>query len=530
MELKRNFGINPAAGCAGLLLAFLLAACGGGGSGSSPAAGGGTATTISGSVFAGPVAGAQVTVKDAIGEIVAGPVSTNAAGEYQINVPADALTDDLRIEAAGGSFTDEATGEATVANRLTAFVEAGSLGAATAVHLDPSSTIVDEMVAAGLTVAAAKAAFSAAFGFTPDAGVAPKAAPADGIAEPQLLAGLRAAAFSQMAKDMGLTPAQQFDLITEIGRDLADGVLDGAHGAEPLPLAGADVPNRFECALAAFLADPAANQTGLTADKIGTLPFAKVAFTETYRVEYLPGIMPAAQGKTQFKIKVARRDDGSPVSGLSIALMPKMHMAAHAHATPLDEAVVDNGDGTYSCTVYYLMASAMNGMSMGFWELKVSIDEETATFFPGVGMAMGSDTVRAVLKGQADTTADMMGPAQRTYYLFRDGGVSDNTLRLFLAAQESMMSYPALEAGTLLHDAENNEWAVDTLTIEASADGGSTWVEGDHIDGGHWQVSGLASGQPGEVRVRLTINGEQKTTDGLAPAGANEYAVFTVTP
>jgi hypothetical protein len=534
MNLKRDFGFNPATGCAAILLAFLLAACGGGGSGSSPAAGGGSSATISGSVFAGPVAGAQVTVKAADGAIVAGPVATGAAGEYQISVPTGALAEDLRIEATGGSFTDEATGETTVAGRLAAFVEAGSHAAGGSVHLAPASTIVDEMVAAGLTATDAKAAFSAAFGFTPDSGVAPKAAPAAGIEEAQLLAGLRAAAFSQMAKEMGLTPAEQFDLIAQIGRDLADGTLDGAHGAEPTPLAGADVANRFECSLAALLADPVANQTGLTADKVGILPFAKVAFTQTYRVDYLPGMMPATQGKTQFRIKVVRRNDGAPVTGLSLALMPMMHMAAHAHATPVDEAVVDNGDGTYSCNVYYLMASSMNGMSMGFWELKVLIDEETATFFPGVGMAMGSDTIRAVLKGQADTTAGMMGPAKRSYYLFKDGGVvgtpGDHTLRLFLATQESMLSYPAVMQGTLLHDAQNAEWSVETLTLEASTDGGSTWVEGDHIDGGHWEVPGLVSGQAGEVRVRLAVNGEQKTTDGMAPAGANDYAVFAVTP
>jgi hypothetical protein len=96
-----------------------------------------------------------------------------------------------------------------------------------------------------------------------------------------------------------------------------------------------------------------------------------------------------------------------------------------------------------------------------------------------------------------------------------------------------MMNYPAVMQGTLLHDAQNTEWSVETLTLEASADGGSTWVEGVNVDGGHWEVTGLAglaSGQAGEVRVRLAVNGEQKTTDGMAPAGANDYAVFTVTP
>jgi len=538
MKNQRYLDISLATGGAAMVLAMLLAACGGGGSDGSATPGVGPTTTISGSVFAGPVAGARVTVKDANGDTVAGPVPTNAVGEYQVDIPDEVLTGEVSIEASGGTFTDEATGAPTTAGRLAAFVEANSLGAGTSVHLDPSSTIIEALVAAGATVAEAKTAFAATFGFTPDTAVAPKAAAGDGIEEAPLLAGLRAAAFSQMTKDMGLTPAGQFELIAEIGQDLADGTLNGFSGAVPTPLAGADVPNRFECALATLVADPTVNQTGLTADKVGILPFAKVAFTENYRVEFLPGMMPATVGKTQFKIMVSRRDDEAAVTGLSLALASKMHMASRAHATPVDETVVDNGDGTYSCTVYYLMASVMNGTSMGFWELTVHMDDGIATFFPGVGMAMGSDTIRATLKGETDTIAGMMEPAKRSYYLFKDGGLSgppwNYTFRLFLAAQESMMSYPAISVGTLLHDARNTEWTVDTLTLEASTDG-STWLPGVHVAGGHWQVaglSGLTDDQSCQIFVRLVINGEQKTTDGMAPsgAGANDYAIITITP
>src|SRR5512145_1393406 len=97
-----------------------LAACGGGSDSAPP---GGTAT-IRGSVFAAPVAGAALTVRSAGGTIFAGPVATAADGTYSVVVPAGALSGDLRLEAAGGGFVDEATGAAATLGRLAAYAEA----------------------------------------------------------------------------------------------------------------------------------------------------------------------------------------------------------------------------------------------------------------------------------------------------------------------------------------------------------------------------------------------------------------------
>jgi hypothetical protein len=61
----------------------------------------------------------------------------------------------------------------------------------------------------------------------------------------------------------------------------------------------------------------------------------------------------------------------------------------------------------------------------------------------------------------------------------------------------------------------------------------ATWIAATAATGGHWTVSGLTgltTGQTGTVYVELTVNGEQKTTDGKAPSGVNGYATFTVTP
>jgi hypothetical protein len=174
-------------------------------------------------------------------------------------------------------------------------------------------------------------------------------------------------------------------------------------------------------------------------------------------------------------------------------------------------------------------------MGMGYWELKVMIGMESATFYPVVGMAMGSTTVRATLKGVNDLIGSMMGTEKRSYYLFNDGltGMPGNhTFNLFIAAKESMMSYPAVSVGTTLHDQNGAEVPVTAMTVEASTDG-STWIAGTDNSGGHWSISGLTGltdGEAGTIYIRIIVNTEQKTTDGNTASGANGYATFTVTP
>jgi len=519
----------------------LLAACGGGGGGTSAT---GT-TTISGSVFAAPVTGAGVRVKNAAGDNVAGPVTTAADGTYSVAVPNSALSEDLRFESSGGTFTDEATGSPVAlpatAVQLAAFVPAGTLRAGSAVHLTPASTIVRDLVAGGTPYDNAMTAFTKEFLFADNTSVAPVNDNATGTTDAQKLAALRAMAFSRLTRDMSLPPADQFPLLSEIAADLSDGVLNGMQGGTPLTVGSVplreDIQNRFSDALAGCFADTTSNHTGLAADKIGVPPFARVAYTNTYRVEYVPDtMMPAAmQGKAQFRIKVTRLSDNTAVTGLvssgGFNLYPYMHMATKSHSTPVDNAMItESPGGTYNCTVYYLMSTMMNGMSMGFWELNVTVDGETATLFPLVGMPMGTDTVRAILRGVNDNVDNALEPKRR-YFLFKDGPVTGgDTVRLFLAAYDSMTSWPAVAAGTtILHDAQGADWPVNSVLVEASADN-TTWIPGNDT-GAHWtvQVPGL-TGPTDNVFVRLTVNGERKTTDGKPDSGPNGYIPFSVTP
>lgn len=518
-----------------LCLSFLTFGCGGGSSSSAS-----PTTSVSGSVLAGPASGTSVTVTTTAGTVVAGPVTTDANGAYTIAVPTSALASDLIFAAGGGVYPDEATGTAGVAfGALTAHVAAATLTAGATVSIDPSSTIVQKLVAGGMSRAAADSAFAAAFGYTPDCSVKPAfAAMSSASTDTQRLAGLRAAAFSQLTAELGLAAAKQFELVQALADDLADGTLDGrkAGGTAATTASGvaipADIGNRYVRAFMNFQTG-SRNKSRLTIDKVGTLPFNKVALTAGYKVEYLPGATAAVQGKTSFTIRLTNLADGTPAAGRTISLTPLMYMATMTHSAPVD-VVTDNGDGTYSCTVYYQMAS---GPGMGIWELKVAIGGESAFFYPPVAMAMATaSTPRITLKGVADKVPAMTGgmAVSRTYNVFNDGlsGMGPYTFKLFIAALDDamMMSFPAVSIGSTLHDQNGAAWTVASMTVEVSTDG-TNWVSATDNGNGHWSaagLTGLASG--GTIRARVTVNGEQKTTDGAALSGSNGYGSFTIVP
>jgi len=474
-----------------IIIALTLYACGGSSSDSTEV------VTVTGSVFLAPVDGAGVSVIDPTGATVAGPVTTATDGTFSVDIPAAALSGELTFESTGGTYTDEASAASATAGTLGAVVAAGGVTAGSSVNIDPSSTIIYHLVTGhGRSVSEAETAFNSAFGYTPDSSVTPVNGPPSDSDTSGCLAGLRAMTFSRLTNDLGLSAGNQSNLLAALADDLADGTLDGMNGTQQVTItAGTDMPediqNRFEHALTAMLSNNTMNHTGLTADQIGALPFSKVALTDTYRVEYIPGMMAAMQGKTTFQIRITYRSDGSPATGLAVSLMPMMHMAEHNHASPVDSVVEEAGSsGTYTCTVYYLMASMMSGSSMGYWEMKVMIggmSGESATFYPMVGMAMGGDTARATLKGVSDLISGMTGDEKRTYYLFNDG-TGASSFDLFIAAKESMMSYPALSVGTVLHDESGTEWTADPVVVSVSTDG-NTWTDATDNSGGHWSVS-----------------------------------------
>lgn len=522
MKVKNSFRLLA------LLMSGFIAACGSNNSENNTSE---PTTAITGSIFAGPVNGASVTVKNASGTTIAGPVTTGSDGSYNINIKDIDLSTDLVFEAAGGTFIDEATASSTAAGTLSAHVSGGTLSTGGAVHVTPSTTIVQKLVAAGKTKTEAETAFNTGFGFAPDSTLAPTDAtnPATGATDAQKLAGLRAAVFSQLAYDLGESQAH---LLAHLPEDLADdGILNGLPGH-----LDEDIGNKFEKAFVHFLANPN-NHSGLTSDKIGALPFAKTVITSSYKVTYVEGSMKAMQGKTTFTIGVTKLSDGSAAPGLAVTLAPKMYMPTMSHVTPVD-TITDNGDGTYTCVVYYLMAS---GPTMGYWELKVGVNGEVATFYPAVAMSMG-DTTKVTLKNMTDKIPNMMGMlSPRSYPVFKDslmaGMGGTYTFKAFIASQESMMSFPKVYSGLVLSPGTASELTVNTLSVQASTDG-TTWLPmtEDTVNKGHFRVTGLtglSTGVAGTIYVKLTINGNDyvdNATGDAAAAGAHTYATFNVTP
>lgn len=497
---------------------------------------------VTGSVFAGPTNGAKITVKTTSGTIIAGPVTSGSDGSYTIDIPETALASDLVFEASNGTFDDEAeissSGKNVPLGTLSAHISGGNLMSGSHVTIDPASTIIRKLVAGGKSKTAAENAFNSAFGYIPDSSVRPAFVNMSSAStSKQRLTGIRIAAFSQLTKNLINDPAKQFEMIEALGEDLSDDVLDGKKSGVPVTTATGtaipeDIDNCFTNALVGFQTGPL-NKTKLTPDKIGAMPFKKLALTTSYKVEYLPGTQAATMGRTSFTIKLTNRSDGTPAIGKAVTLLPYMYMATKSHATPFD-TVVDNGDGTYSCTVYFVMASMSNGMSMGVWQLKVNIGTESVYFYPTVAMPAGITTL-AKLTGISDSIAGTAGPEKRTYFLFRDALTESGgayTFGFFLATKENMMNFPKVLTGGQLKDQNGAFWTVNSIAVQVSTDA-ATWLNATDSGNGHWSVSGLtglSSGVSGKIYVKVTVNGEQKTTDGTTVGATNGYQTFTVIP
>jgi len=550
------------------LAAALLTGCGDSAE-QTDTSGGVTGVTLSGSVFASYVDGASCNVQDINGNVIAGPFTTSASGGYSIVLPDSHLAENLVVECNGGTFTDEATGLPQTAGAMSAYIAGGTASVGTSVHVTPSTTIISALVEGGMSAEAAVNAFTAAFGFTPDYAVAPTDAtnPEAGADNARLLAGLRAATFSQLAQDLG--GIAQADLIAALVADLADdGVLNGN---TTLP---ADIQNRFTQALVNFRAG-GNDATGLDNSKLGGLPFAKTAVTGSYKVTYVEGTHSAVDGKTSFKVQVEDKDSRTKVEGGVVTIKPLMFMdkndagMVRKHSTPFIPDCNEMDAGEYHCTVYYVMPSirSMGGMvmSMGYWTLDVTVGEgeaaPKATFYPEVTATMpGHAQVRLNAIGGDAGVGDTvpMGPSgtkPRGYYLFKHGLTAamggGYDLDLFIAVNETMMSFPALDTGVPLNTATGQEahaMTPDSIEVAVSLTGVDGWVimDEDAANPGRWSTAGgalaLVDDAQATIYVRLTVNGvngEQKTTDGAlpndVPVGSedpvnNHFAVFTLTP
>ena len=540
-----------------------LAACSSANNGTSTP----TTTTVSGSIFAAPVGGAVVAIEDTNGNTIADSVSTadttdDTNGTFEVTLDNTDLASTLVFESTGGTYKDEATGDVAVtAGTMSVMTEANSLSSTSnSVHATPGTTIIRKLGSGGMTMTNAQDAFNTAFGYTPDESIAPTDTtnPATGADNAQILAGLHAAAFSQLAMELGLTSDQQFDLFDALTEDLlSDGLLNGA-GAMTLMLPE-DIQNRYTTAFLDYhnngLMMPMPddfntnNKTILTSDKIGILPFAKVASTNEYRVEYT-GM--ASVGKTVFTLDVTRLADGSTVDGLTPTLEPIMNMAEMRHDTPLG-SVTPNGNGQYEFIIYYLMPNMMGG----YWDLGVELDGANTThFYPTVMNPIDNTTSRVVLKGLNDDDAGTVdddiptmdgGETPRPYFMFKEsltsqgasGGQHDFSFTLF--ARQGMMSHPAIDdspSGSItLNPGTPYELPINSIVIEVSGDDGQNWVTATNNGTNLYTAAGLTGLKNNidpvtglhPIRIKLSVNGVEKTKLGDAPNADNVIQTFFVT-
>ena len=279
----------------------------------------------------------------------------------------------------------------------------------------------------------------------------------------------------------------------------------------------------------------------------GTVADPNIQLTDSYKVEYVPGAMDPTQGKSEFQIILtdltAAKDLQARFAGPTVTLMPLMYMSDKTHSTPVPNngACVENFTttiGTYDCTIFYVMADTMEGVSTGYWEVEVMIGGptgESVFFYPSVGMAMGGT---AMVKQKNSNLSTMMGP--RTFQVFKSsltGFTGNHTFELFTSTMESMMKFPAVYDGVILNPGMG-ELFIDSMRVIVSPS--STFdIQYEAVPGnnGYWRavnILGLVNDQETTLYVRVIINGNvlNNTIDGIFIDSITtpQHATFTITP
>ena len=246
----------------------------------------------------------------------------------------------------------------------------------------------------------------------------------------------------------------------------------------------------------------------------------------TYLVEYVPGTA-AMEGKTTFQLKIRNRSDGSPATGLSVSLVPTMHMTDKSHGTPVDVVTEIGTPGTYNCAVYYSMGDHMMGVLKGYWDLQVKIGFGDRDL---LSLCRVPDDERRYLENE---DVQYRGRGKRHHLLpvqRRHGHRGNADLQALPHAIGEHDVLPHLH-GQRADGYGQPPWILSRpptppsrrRTVTAADDGN-----------GHFSMPGLtdlSSAGTYTVYVKLSVNGEMKTTDGLASnmAGTNTYSAFKVT-
>ena len=548
-------------------------------------------TTITGQAIAGAVTG-QVHVHDGNDtHLVTGTVTN---GVFSVDLPNTALSQSLDFEV-NGTYRDEVSGATvtlTAANPLALRTAANAFTAGVAGNapITPGSSIIRALVVShGKTLSEAETAFNTAFGYTPDLTVRPFDPYTTTITNQTTAdqeAAFRVGHMSQLGADLGLNATDLAAMPASFAADLADGKLDGldalnAHinftsSSVDLYAMHTTTPiaNRLVIAVSNFTGS-AANVAGVTPPTMGLPPLVGDAAGTTKQLTLADGTLinvkmesvnsaPFQTGfrnvRTSHKFTLTNAATGLPYTASNIMIMPMMYMnSGHNHGSP--HAMVDNTNaatGIYTSDIYYLMASGMNGMPMGQWQLDVQLGDNTVGanmmdpyahtfFYPNVMMNMGTDVLMDRLNSANDTWTNMMGmTTPREYRVWlKDitvNGAGGHDVTVFVSTQNmanmamggmamahSPMSFPAVYAGQTLEGLLSGmsrptySLASVAVTINGSA---ATPVMMGMMNTGEYKVVGLAgltSAAPATLDITLTVDGNvMKTT-----AGNNATLSFT---
>lgn len=225
-------------------------------------------------------------------------------------------------------------------------------------------------------------------------------------------------------------------------------------------------------------------------------------------------------GKSVYSINV-KDLDGNAVYGETPTLKPMMKMVSGMnHSAPHLGCTKTDDKGVSDCTVYFPMASAMDGTKMGTWTADVELaNAETLSFSPAVSMPM-TETPRVVLKAKDDTIKNL----PRNYFIFNNTpkpmmAMSTRSIKLFIASKESMMSFPVLATNTTLSKGSSDELSVNSIKVEVSADT-TTWVDATAETNGTGIWTADIEGYKDTFYVKLSVNSTAKMS------GSDNYATF----
>jgi hypothetical protein len=169
-----------------------------------------------------------------------------------------------------------------------------------------------------------------------------------------------------------------------------------------------------------------------------------------------------------------------------------------------------------------------------YWKLNVLIGTETAIFYPNISAFDMMDTVSVKYSSGTDLTT---GTTKRAYRVWRDslaagtGGAYDFTV--FLSSTDAGNTLPVFAGQSWTTAA----LTLSTVSLQASTDGTNWYALTPVGSTGRFSLSGLAlaKGTTGKVYIKLSINGNVYTSNGLAFDGAttvasNAVQTFNVTP